>query len=495
NPIDTNADGKVNDFATNENNLTGNAFGYDRSSPTNICTIPVRVKIKPDNAAIQTLFKDKVTVKLDTISNAGFTSNLTWEDAVEGDPSTGNLKYDESLGLWEATAKFNGLPAVPAGSWGRVPKGLRNLLYGKRSAVVTVLNPTGSGNIYVKNESYEVYFGDSLVIGGIKMAETTENFIDHIKTLLMLNTLSTEIYEKMNCSTETFDFADDNKAIDNFLMRLNVISNMKKMDADPKQLDVGYIGDGYDIGGITYKFARAGDTYYYGTGPDYHEGNEWEHNNDYPNYVGIFKKKTGVTSYLAISKIYPFRGECAGAAEICLFQSAIDVYGSDRFNAVHPADFGVGTFLYNNVKKHRSIIWDKSDRNINGGDSTTLVPGDYIYMKNKDDYTENSSGMWAGENCFYYGLDISGKAKFGGLGKGLSDITEEEMRDILEFEYEGEPLNDLDHDGIYDPQDGETYTIIINNGEWDKGDCYDRTVDNPETEIRFTKIGRIKTGE
>jgi hypothetical protein len=192
NPIDTNADGKVNDFATAANNRAGNAFGYDRSTP-NICTIPVRVKIEPDTAENRTLLANKATVTLDAITNAGFTSSLTWNHAVAGNPSVGNLQYESASGLWEATATFSGLPAIPTGSWGRVPAGLRNLLYGVRHATVTVANPYGGGNLSVKTESYEIYFGDSLVINGQKMAETTENYTNHIQALVAPGSLYREI--------------------------------------------------------------------------------------------------------------------------------------------------------------------------------------------------------------------------------------------------------------------------------------------------------------
>jgi hypothetical protein len=108
-------------------------------------------------------------------------------------------------------------------------------------------------------------------------------------------------------------------------------------------------------------------------------------------------------------------------------------------------------------------VWDETGGSV--GDKDTLVPGDYIYMKNKDDYDRHApsppGGVYVGENCIYYGLDSSGAAKFGGLG--LSDLTESDLRAALKFAYET--------------------------------DCAPHTVANPDTEIRFTIIGRIKTGE
>ena len=62
------------------------------------------------------------------------------------------------------------------------------------------------------------------------MAETTENYTDHIQALIAAGGVRREIYEKMNCSTETFVFANDNKASQNFTMRNKAVETMNAMN-------------------------------------------------------------------------------------------------------------------------------------------------------------------------------------------------------------------------------------------------------------------------
>lgn len=87
-------------------------------------------------------------------------------------------------------------------------------------------------------------------------------------------------------------------------------------------------------------------------------------------------------------------------------------------------------------------------------------------MKNKDDYgpaiwVPGGSESWTGENCVCYGHDATGRSQFRGLG--LDDLDESGMRQELKSGYET--------------------------------DCEPHTVSNPATEIRWTRIGRILTGE
>jgi hypothetical protein len=370
-------------------------------------------------------------------------------------------------------AVYRGLPAVPTNSWGWIPDsptGLHSLLFGSRVALATVLSPFGTDIFWQGQTPYEVFYGESLVIAGTNMADTTLNFTNHISALVSSSSLGWEIYQKMNCSTETFAFADDGKALDNFVMRRLMVTNMMGMNASPRNPDVAYVGDGYVIGGTNYYYARAGDTYFL-AGPTYLEGAEWQHaplNLGYPGTLeGKFEKKSGVSAAAAVQKLYPFRGECAGAVEICLFQSALDVLGSSRFNAIHSGSFGLGYFGYPNWRVHVTPIWQE-DPPLLMGDKHTLVPGDYFYMKNKDDYKDEPHGplytaMWQGENCIYYGLESNVVAKFGGLGQGLSDVTEGQLRERLRTAYTNE-----------NPP---------------------RVVEDPIDQIRWTLIHRPKTGE
>jgi hypothetical protein len=403
------------------------------------------VKIEPSTAAIQALLADKVTVALDAITDAGFTSALTWDSAVAGDPSTGNLQYDAASGLWKATATFSGLPAVPANSWGRVPKNLRDLLYGARSAVVTVANPSGGGNLCVDTEAYEVYFGDSLVIDGKKMAETTENYTDHIQALVAAGGVRREIYEKMNCSTETFTFTDDSKASQNFTMRNKAVEIMNAMNTGT--MDVGY----YNASATPPVYPRAGNTFYDTAASSWSVGTYWRPADIGDPWSWVFLQKAGTSAHNAINNVTPFRGECAAALEICVFQAADHAIGAAEFNTIHPAgSLGLGNWG-GDFGTHCAAATDME----------TLVPGDYVYMKNKDDYlTWAPDGYWQGENCICMGENAAKEATFGGLGENKK--TEAELRAALKAAYEA--------------------------------DCAPHTVTDPDTQIRFTTRSRTITG-
>ncbi len=164
-----------------------------------------------------------------------------------------------------------------------------------------------------------------------------------------------------------------------------------------------------------------------------------------------FSEQSGTTAHNAINNVTPYRGECAGAMEICVFQAADVALGASTFATVHPSgSLGLGD-------------WG-SDFNLHCytfSDSQTFVPGDYVYMKNKDDYTYwCTNGYWQGENCLYMGLNVSSAGTFSGLGEQRK--TEEELRTDLKNAYET--------------------------------DCYPHTVSNSAVEIRFINPFHIITG-
>ena len=109
--------------------------------------------------------------------------------------------------------------------------------------------------------------------------------------------------------------------------------------------------------------------------------------------------------------------------------AATKVLGPARFDKVHPKEtkLHLGGFQVGGG-------WDKQlvAPTLPGGKEAKLkfyqnpenwIPGDFLYFKDKDDYSKKSSGFWTGENCFYVG-----GGKFVGLGL---EGTEEEMRDDM----------------------------------------------------------------
>jgi hypothetical protein len=74
-----------------------------------------------------------------------------------------------------------------------------------------------------------------------------------------------------------------------------------------------------------------------------------------------------------------------------------------------------------------------------------LIPGDYIYMKNKDDYGDEAKAhgtavrLWNGENCIFNGYENS-VATYSGLG--LRHQSKDQMAADLRAGY----VTDTGHD-------------------------------------------------
>ena len=460
NPMDTNGDGIVNDFAYSTNGNTGNAFRFEGDAlgaPDSIvCTLPFKASVTPNTQAVRDYLAGQLHVSLDAISNAGFTSELAWTNSAPGDSTVGNLIYNPLTSVWESTATFTGLPDVPEKSQGRVPEELRDLLYGARTAELLVRR----FNSTVK-EKYEVYFGDNLVIDGKKMALTVENYENYIEDLEKdsdgsASSLRREMYEKMNCAVgEGFAFTTLEKAKENYDMREKACELMNSTgDAGGFDLDYSGLYDGY------YHWPRIGDTYSDGT--SWHIGSLW-----IPNRMDDVKTRVfmsaGGNHYDSIMAVEPFRGECSGAAMIVVLRAAAETLGETRFNGVHAEDIYL---LVGAVASSPAFSCHVLPRT----DDETMVPGDSTYFKNKDNYSLlHDDGMWAGENCIYVGLNGSKEALFSGLG--LLNKTEDELREIMR-----------DHYNDDDPPLSEDDPEYIHEG------------DQAEEQIRFVSCERLRTG-
>ena len=254
-----------------------------------------------------------------------------------------------------------------------------------------------------------------------------------------------EIYEKMNCSTETFVFANDNKASQNFTMRNKAVETMNAMNTGA--MDVGY----YNAATVPPVYPRSGNTFYDPVASSWSVGTYWRPSHDWDPWSWVFLQKVRTSAHNAINNFTPFRGECAAALEICLFSAADDAVGATEFNMIH-GDGSLGLADWGS---------DFDSHCATATDMETLVPGDYVYIKNKDDYlTWAPDGYWQGENCITMGENAAKKATFGGLGENMK--TEAELRTALKSAYEA--------------------------------DCAPHTVSDPDTEIRFTDRNRTITG-
>jgi hypothetical protein len=237
-----------------------------------------------------------------------------------------------------------------------------------------------------------------LIIGGVPMHETPANYHRYIKHLTvpvarhsapafhssdlrairsLENPVRRQIFDAMNQNrAETFAFATLKQAQENFKMRMTAIGFMFLVQK----------GRG---NGVDFNYAGA-------TVPQAADGTHWWHNARFSHV-----SRPGVAPAEAIDGIvrHKFRGECLGAMQINVLHAARVALGDARFNQLHSKGLDIGP------KATSCNIHTRQGRSNRVAD---MVPGDWVYLKNKDDYgTDLRPGApmmyWQGENALYLG--------------------------------------------------------------------------------------------
>ena len=251
--------------------------------------------------------------------------------------------------------------------------------------------------------AYPATDGANLVIGGVAMVETDANYHRYIKHLTVSpqmhttaaftgtsvaaikaleNPLRRQIFDAMNKNrTEQFRFATLAKAQENFTMRVEAIRFMFNVYKGPNN-------GGVDFNYFTPKNPASATL----------DRARWGKGGPAPFQ---FKTLAGVRSSEAIDGAVrnPFRGECLGALELTVLQAAKKALGPTRFDQLHPAGLAIAMPGSSATKHTRPMARLKA---------SDLVPGDWVYMKNKDDYNSDLRpnvipGPWTGENALYMG--------------------------------------------------------------------------------------------
>lgn len=157
------------------------------------------------------------------------------------------------------------------------------------------------------------------------------------------------------------------------------------------------------------------------------------------------QSESSPTELLSAASIYPYRGECAGAFQICVFRAAFAALG-DSVTDVTQLQIGDWQSPVRTYMEKVPV-------------GSVPIPGDYLYFKNKDDYLELShGGFWQGLNAMYMETDALGFRRYSGLGAGA--LSEHNLREYI--------VNAYTHD------------------------CHPHQVDDPETECRFTVQATVK---
>jgi hypothetical protein len=116
----------------------------------------------------------------------------------------------------------------------------------------------------------------------------------------------------------------------------------------------------------------------------------------------LFETLPGTRAAAAIDGItgQRFRGECLGALQITDLQAARKAIGPDCFNLLHTDGLAIGDRSGRSSHPH---VVPASKLTV-----AAMVPGDWVYMQNKDDYNTDlrpdaPRGYWTGENALYMG--------------------------------------------------------------------------------------------
>jgi hypothetical protein len=185
-----------------------------------------------------------------------------------------------------------------------------------------------------------------------------------------------------------------------------------------------------------------------------------------------------VDPYTAIIGITdaPYRGECYGTLQLAILHSAAVVLGPERFNDRFPdgrlvfgtlnnwTDLSVVEFMPPQQQRYASLGHKIGRAN--------MVPGDWVYMKNWDDYEKRvPGGYWTGENAIYMGRydyilggrpdykDAWRTQRFTGLG--AEDMSETKLKLKLRLHYHTETGTP------FRPPSGIRWTITVGPGTSD----------------------------
>lgn len=247
--------------------------------------------------------------------------------------------------------------------------------------------------------------------------------------------IAEEIMTATMAQSKPIEFPNLNDFWENLLFRLGALASMTALTSGI------YDGDYYDPTlGPQPRLGTTGASRvseYWEFIPPGTENAEWQ-------------QKTGADPVEAIrpaeGHTLPFRGECAGAFQLTVFWGLLNGLGDARFKQM--ADkFGtmlVGPWTSNPATDFMATSAPVQD---------PPIPGDYMYFKNKDDYLKWApDGFWQGLNSMYMGEDMLGTRHYSGMGAAW--LSEQNLRASL--------VNAYYHD------------------------CYPHTIDNPDTDVRFT---------
>lgn len=243
--------------------------------------------------------------------------------------------------------------------------------------------------------------------GAVITAQDTA--IYNILTNFGNDTLAVEIFNKMVASTETFSFDNTLHAKNHFKVRKEIVGAMNSMS--PQGAIKFQMGPPFAIPSVAQTFN--------------------------PKFPYLFEAKPTVkaSDLLKAVESGTTKAECLTAVHCAMLIGHRRALG----DAMIDDTFAVGALKVDGDWENFPFFQPMQDVN-------TLIPGDYMYMLNANDYfTEaikkgTNPIQWIGENTIYVGT-VNGVPKFSGLT--LLNNTEAQIRERLRLGYNADTNNTL----------------------------------------------------
>lgn len=252
--------------------------------------------------------------------------------------------------------------------------------------------------------------------------------------------LAHEVIEAMQASSVALRFDGMAGLLDNILFRLAAVASMANLNTGAYDCD--YFNQDIDLK------TRIGTT------DPSRVSSFWAFMNPQDEWDAEWEQVGGTVPSDAMKpaagSVFPFRGECAGAFQLCVYWGLLNGLGAEKFDAMaaKTGTMYVGPWRVGKLPNPATLYMQTASL------QDPPIPGDYLYFRNKDDYPKLApDGFWMGLNSMYMGKDMLGTRHYSGMGASWQ--SESNLRMELSNAY--------------------------------YHDCYPHTIDHPMAEVRFTQ--------
>ena len=241
------------------------------------------------------------------------------------------------------------------------------------------------------------------------------NALTPANSSLLAEPMRLQIVQSMQQSSSANTFASIQDALDNILFRIAAMEAFTRFNSGT--YDADYFSDNLKLQSSMGWFPSQGQS----------SSPYWKLMDSNDIYSAQFvDTASALPNVMMAPKIgvnLPFRGECAGAFQLAVYFGLLNGLGEKKFNQF-AEEFGtmyVGPWRIGTDPNPATLFMASANL------TDPPIPGDYLYFKNKDDYSKLApNGFWTGLNAMYMGKDALGTRHYSGLGAAW--LSEENLR-------------------------------------------------------------------